>query len=475
MLSKRENDPFPASTLQSASIEALKAFNRWCALCESFLPLSAEGTFWRFSRASEPGEPVQGWKIHISATVVEACDLFERVAPFLASRKLRFKAPGSLAQLIEINCGLAYGYQQVGKFITVYPASEEESVELAAELHKLTSEFIPVSVPFDEQYLPCSSVFYRYGAYHERRFTDNRGYILPAVEGPTGELLHDDITKAVPEWLTDPFLQNEAENDPMAFSESTPLTTTYRIFRGITQRGKGGTYHAVDLSGNEPRICIVKQGRRHGETFWNGQDGYHLVTHEHNVLTALEKVYDGVPRVYSSFELQENFFLALEFIDGTSLYDLIRSRQRRLPINQLIEYAAAIIGIIEKISEAGWMWNDCRPENILIDKKGVMRPIDFENAYRVGETAPFAWKSHNFAVNEEGRKSSANSDIYSFAAVTYFLLTGRYYDAGSPVRIEKLRRDVPVEFIGLVHDVLGGKVLKIHTIRARLKKIAGNV
>ena len=62
----------------SANTNATEFSLRWQRLCGVYLPFKADGTFWRFSRVSKPQEAAQGWKLHISATILEACDLFEK-------------------------------------------------------------------------------------------------------------------------------------------------------------------------------------------------------------------------------------------------------------------------------------------------------------------------------------------------------------------------------------------------------------
>src|SRR5215203_3244991 len=91
---------------------AKRSYRRWRQLCERYLPVKFEDSIWRYNRHSAPESPSQGWKLHISATILEACDLFERVAPFLISEDVQFKALGSLDDLSKLNCGLQYGYHQ---------------------------------------------------------------------------------------------------------------------------------------------------------------------------------------------------------------------------------------------------------------------------------------------------------------------------------------------------------------------------
>ncbi len=452
---------------------------RWQGLCDNYLPFKSDGMIWRFSRQTKPGEPSQGWKLHVSATVLQACDLFEKVAPLLVSQDVRFKAPKSLQELIKINSGLNYGYWQVGKFLTVYPLTEAEAVKLARKIHELTSEFISIAVPFDQQYLPDSSVFYRYGAFEEIEMKTKDGLTLPAVRNLSGELVYDDCMQAVPEWMNNPFQATFEINEDDSQDVETPLMTTYKVFRAITQRGKGGTYQALDLSTNPPRFCIVKEGRRYGEVFWSGQDGYELTKNEKNVLEALSKIYKNVPQYFASFEAFENFYLVMEYVEGKSLFNLMKLRQRRFSIKQVIAYSVEIAGIIKEIHKVGWIWNDCKPANLIVTRDKSLRPIDFEGAYPAGQPAPFDWKSRGFSKPGKIQSSAETDDLYALGAVIYFLLTGKFYNSNAPVAIEKLRRNVPEQLKkitgNLLCDSASDKNRSASDIRKKLEKVLNSI
>lgn len=475
----RQVDKRDLNQLQESDAAASEFQARWFRLCETYLPFKLDGTFWRYSRKSEPGEPSQGWKLHVSATILQACDLFERVAPFLAARRIRFKAPESLKELINLNSGLKYGYWQVGKFLTVYPSTEAEAVALARELHELTEEFISITVPFDNQYVPNSSVFYRYGAFENIELTTEDGWTVPTVRNLSAELVPDDRLRAVPEWLDDPFRRAEGIIKNETDEAATPLATTYKVFRAIRQRGKGGTYQAVDLSTNPPRLCVVKEGRRHGEVFWNGQDGYHLVRNERRVLENLKNIYQGAPGVFGAFEAKGNFYLVMEYIDGNSLSNLMKHRRRRFSVTQVLFYSVEIARIVEKIHRAGWIWNDCKPANLIVTKDKSLRPIDFEGAYEIGRTAPFNWKSREFSKPGNNRSSAEADDFYALGAVIYFLLTGKFYDADSPTPVGKLRRRVPKQLGEIIAELLDAhasdKKKDASKIRRRLQKLFDSI
>lgn len=422
---------------------------RWHRLCELYLPVDSPETVWRLSREAFETEPSQGWKLHLSATILEACDLFEKVAPLLTARNIQFKAPNSIEELVKINCGLEYGYWQVGKFITVYPSTLVEAVNLAEQLHDLTQAFTPVSIPFDNQYLPGSSVFYRYGAFKELEMTDEDGEIVSAIRDANGEPVYDNRLQPVPDWITDLFPKSNVECKEI----ESPLGKTYRVFRAVAQRGKGGTYQALDISENPPRFCIIKEGRKNGELDWSGRDGYKLVKNEFKVLKALNKIYQDVPRVYSFFESGGNAYLAMEFIAGENLFDLMKMRRRRYSIKKILSFAVEIAGIIARIHQIGWVWNDCKPANLIFTRAKSLKPIDFEGSYPINRIDPFEWKTNFFSIPTANRTSYLN-DIYSLGSVVYFLLTGKFYDPKQPVKINELRRNVPEKFRTLTENLL---------------------
>jgi hypothetical protein len=300
--------PGPAQTLSRV----------WRELCDRYLPIAPPDSAWRYNRAPNPGDPEQGWKLHISATVLNANETLARVAPLLISCGVQFKAPCTLQELARINSGLLRGYSQIGKFVTVYPRTTEEAVSLAGELHELTYRMPAPAVPFDRKFRPGSNVFYRYGAFRLLEMEQAGGGRVAALRDLQGKLVPDlrEAEAAKPDWVQDPF--SGGEQPPEAAPGRSPLTTTYRAFRALAQRGKGGVYQAIDLSAHPPRFCILKEGRRHGEVGWDGRDGYWRVAYEERVLAHLIAAGVNAPGVYASFDLDDNRYLVTEFIEGES-------------------------------------------------------------------------------------------------------------------------------------------------------------
>lgn len=426
---------------------------KWEALCNRYLPIRNEQSIWRQSRLPSISEPEQGWKLHLAATVLTAPDLLEKLGPFLQARGVLFKAPGYLQELSRINSGLFYGYTQVGKAFTVYPRNDRECVALANELHKLTMGFAGPSVPFDERYRPDSLVFYRYGSFKRQSTQNDDGTQTLVITDPNGTLIPDLRESSGPDWASNPFSRDlPAEHEP-----ESPLGAKVRVLKALMQRGKGGVYQAVDFSGPAPRLCVLKEGRLHGEVTFDGRDGHWRVKHEKRVLKALRRQGVQVPQIFSSFNLDGNFYLVTEYIEGTDLQKLLRMRKRRLPVTHVLRLGLQVARIVSLIHLAGWVWRDCKPANLILNAAGTLRPIDFEGACKIGDRTPLDWGTQYFLsadFNKEEYQSHPSIDLYALGVVIYYLLTGTFPLKDNPTPVGKLRRDIPLPICQIVTELM---------------------
>jgi class IV lanthipeptide synthase len=442
------------TTNWQSSYERLTA--HWEELCDEYLPVLSPLSIWRYSRSADAEDPAQGWKLHIPATVLTANEIMERVGAFLRREYALFKAPKSLDELSKLNSGLFYGYSQVGKFMTIYPKTNEQAVKFAKELPRLTRHLEGPEVPFDLRFRKTGCVYYRYGAFRSIGPADNKE--SPSIRDPNGNLVADlrNHSTAKPDWVTNPF---SPEPVPERVDQpDNPLKTTFRVFRALTQRGKGGVYQAVDLSTAPPRLCVVKEGRKHGEVAWDARDGSTRVKYERHVLRALRECGVDVPLVYAHFEVQQNYYLVLEFIEGESLEKSLVRRKRRLSISVALKRAVEIASLVAEIHEAGWVWRDCKPGNIVITKRGELRPLDFEGACMLDRSDPLPWNTPLYTPPEADQPFKGQSrlpeDLYALGAVIYLLFGGRPPDLGEIVPLKKLRKNVPLEVMVIVNDLL---------------------
>lgn len=434
----------------------------WRKLCARYLPMAAEGAVWRFSRRASPGAPEQGWKLHVSATLLTACRVLEKIALLLHRRGTLFKAPASLLEIHKINSGLHYGYGQIGKVVTVYPATPAEASALARELYELTRGMSAPVVPYDYRFRPDGCIYYRYGAFNHLEIENADGTRTPAIRDLSGSLIPDrrDAAAGQPTWVANPFAEFQASGDELDDAKASPLQITYRAFRALAQRGRGGVYEAVDAGSSPPRLCILKEGRREGELAWDGRDGAWRVRNEERVLRSLATV-EGVnaPRAYASFEVEGNYYLVSEFIEGETLESALRRRKRRLPVRRCLRLGGELALLLVRIHAAGWVWRDCKPSNLMLTKAGALRPLDFEGACPVAHPEPLLWGTEGFTPPDALRRDVAGSrvyeDLYALGVTLHLLLTGDLPAAdAAPASIHRLRRNVPPEASRLIVALL---------------------
>lgn len=445
----------PAKSSDTYKNRVRRLESRWQELCARFLSLSKKDSVWRYHRVRDASEPEQGWKLHISATVLNAGKTLERIGPFLAARGVQFKAPRSLREVIRINSGIIYGYSQVGKVFTVYPRTPEESVLLAKALHRLTRRMRAPVIAFDQRYSPASNVYYRFGAFSPLEMVDANGHRRPAIRNPLGELIPDlrESENVAPAGVSNPFRKVGSEQSSPAVSQAK----NFRVLRALVQRGKGGVYQAVDFNVNPPRLCLLKEGRKNGEVNCDGRDGYWRVRNEERVLRLLAASGVDVPAVYASFEVEDNYYLVTEFIEGDCLHHKLRKLRRRMPLSRILHYGIQLAGIFAQMHSAGWVWRDCKPMNLMITPGGELRPLDFEGTCPVDRPDTMLWGTPGFTPPEWRDlklQSGVHSDLYALGSMLYLLLTGRVPDATAPIPIEKLRPHVPSTLSQLIMRLL---------------------
>ncbi|MFN2578865.1 MAG: phosphotransferase [Pyrinomonadaceae bacterium] len=425
---------------------------RWQKLCALYLPRAPKDSIWRHSAESPNRQPSSGWKLHVSATILNAPSVLQLIAPFLVARSASFKAPRSLTEVGKLNSGVSYHYSQIGKIITVYPRTDDHAVSLARHLHKLTRHLNGPAVPFDLRFSDTSNVYYRFGAFEHLELA-LEGRQVPAVHTPEGDLVPDIREQAKPDGMSDIFELHK----PKSRSSSQRNVSSIRVIKALVQRGKGGVYVAIDASSNRPRLCLLKEGRRHGEITWDGRDGAWRVRNEKRVLSRLAARGVSVPRVESSFERGGNYYLVMEYLDGATLHAQLLSRSRRLAVAQLLDCGIQLAQFIAQMHRAGWAWRDCKPKNIIMTRAGRLVPIDFEGAARIRRPDHLRWGTPGFiAPASRGRHltNGVTDDLYALGSVLFLLLTGKVYDPAAPLTIKKLRRNVPSNLCRLVQSLL---------------------
>ncbi|MEV4442071.1 class III lanthionine synthetase LanKC, partial [Streptomyces sp. NPDC049577] len=336
-------------------------------------------------------QPAQGWKIHVSATADTAEKTAAAVWDYCVPRAIPFKfVPGP--HLLHLRNNKYAARDHSGKFVTVYPAGEEELHTVLTELHGILAggpgPYILTDLRWHE-----GPLYVRYGAFARRFCVDERGTLVPAIEDGEGRLVPDPRTPAfqVPAWVKLPaFLEPHLA----ARNATTVGDLPYRIEKALHFSNGGGVYRGTDT--RDGRAVVLKEGRPHAGLASDGADAIARLEREK---AALEKL-DGLgvaPAVRDWFTLGDHRFLVMDFIEGRTLNSFFGERHPLLAADPgptaVADYTAWALRIHRAVEEAvtavherGIVFNDLHMFNIMVapDEQSVAL-IDFEAAAPASE------------------------------------------------------------------------------------------
>ncbi len=137
--------------------------------------------------------------------------------------------------------------------------------------------------------------------------------------------------------------------------------------------------------------------------------------------------------VYDLGQTGELYYFLMEFVDGVTLRDLLRSH--RLTPQEALAIVPQVCEALEYAHGAGIVHRDIKPENILLDHKGQVKIADFgvskllENPTRVAQlTRPnhVVGTLHYMAPEQFENPLAVDhrADLYSLGVVFYEMLTG---------------------------------------------------
>lgn len=161
----------------------------------------------------------------------------------------------------------------------------------------------------------------------------------------------------------------------------------------------------------------------------------------------------NVVQVFDQGEDQGHVFLAMEYVPGRTLRDLLKERGRLTP-RQALNFMAPVLAALGAAHQAGMVHRDVKPENVLLTEDGRVKVADFGLARAVEQSNQGLTRTGTlmgtaaYLAPEQIEKgvADARSDVYAAGIMFYELLTGGQPHTGeTPIAIayQHVNEDVP--------------------------------
>jgi Tol biopolymer transport system component/predicted Ser/Thr protein kinase len=267
----------------------------------------------------------------------------------------------------------------------------------------------------------------------------------------------------------------------------------YRIARLLGEGGMGEVYLAEDLQLNRQVALKLLPA-------YLVEDGESVARFQKEALAASSISHPNIAHIYEAGIEGNHRFIAMEYVEGTTLRELIR--QKKPDVITALDIVWQTANALASAHRAGIVHRDIKPENIMIRGDGYVKILDFGIAKLLEPSAPSQKKSagskskspqlpsRNPQVTRPGlvmgtigyispeqlnnKNVDFRTDIWSLGVVLYEILAGnKPFTGKTPKEISKaiLHNDPPPFSVSNINSNYEAALQKI-VIKALDKKAA---
>src|ERR671938_116667 len=217
----------------------------------------------------------------------------------------------------------------------------------------------------------------------------------------------------------------------------------YRILRKLGAGGMANVYLAEDQELGR-RVAIKILDDRHAA------DDSFRERFRREAKNAAGLSHPNIVSIYDRGEAEGTYYIAMEYLSGRSLKELIVSRGPT-PIRIAIDYTRQILAAVGFAHRNGIVHRDIKPHNVVVDADGRLKVTDFgiarSGASQMTEVGSIIGTAQYLSPEQaKGAPVDQRSDVYSVGIVLYEMLTGQVpFTGDTPLEIAmKHLSEVPV-------------------------------
>jgi serine/threonine-protein kinase len=200
----------------------------------------------------------------------------------------------------------------------------------------------------------------------------------------------------------------------------------YEVKEILGAGGMGVVYRAFDRELQEPVAIKTLKPEAMGA-------GAALERFKQEIRLARKIAHRNVVRTYDLGEQNGMYYLTMEYVEGTSLKQLVVSRGK-LPVEVTLTIGKQLCRALEVAHAEGVIHRDIKPQNIVVDPTGFLKVMDFGIARLANPPkgkglteAGTAIGTPDYMSPEQlsGLELDPRSDLYAAGVVLFECLTGR--------------------------------------------------
>lgn len=214
------------------------------------------------------------------------------------------------------------------------------------------------------------------------------------------------------------------------------LAGRYEIRAQLGAGGMGVVYRAFDRQLKEPVAIKTLKPELLG-------DATVLERFKQEIRLARKISHPNVVRTHDLGEADGTYFITMEFVEGTSLDELLK-RRGSLPLDVTLTIGRQLCRALEVAHGEGVVHRDIKPQNLVVDAKGFLKVMDFGIARLVeGRQQPGQGQgltaegsiigTPEYMAPEQlmGQAVDGRSDLYASGVVLFECSTGKRVFSGS--------------------------------------------
>ncbi|MDQ1487068.1 MAG: eukaryotic-like serine/threonine-protein kinase [Actinomycetota bacterium] len=222
------------------------------------------------------------------------------------------------------------------------------------------------------------------------------------------------------------------------------LDGRYRVEARVARGGMATVYRALDV--RLDRIVALKVMH---QLF--AEDDEFVARFIREAKSAARLSHPNVVAVFDQGDDDGHVFLAMEYVQGRTLRDLLRERGHLSP-QEALSILHPVLAALSAAHAAGLVHRDVKPENVLLADDGRVKVADFglarAVANRAATSATTLIGTVAYLAPEQVTRgvADARSDVYAAGIVLFEMLTGRPpYDGDTPISVayRHAHEDVP--------------------------------